>query len=402
MYQKKLHPLLFLLFLLPNLLFSQMQTPLDIALRYIEAQRHQLGLSTNDIRNIYLSDVYTSKHNRLTHIYLQQTHQGIEVSSALINVNITPEGKILYIGNRFIAHLAEKANHPTPDITASEALQNALAHLDIENDEPTRLIKKKNDRHYIFHERGISLNPIPVQLYYFPSKDKSVRLVWSLMIYTKDAQHRWQVKVDAHDGKILDIKDFVIHCDFGKPDKTCLEEDHLHTNIAKPLKSSSHKKNKPTDNNGQNANRSAFLNTYNVFPIPIESPNHGDRALVANPANPLASPFGWHDTDGAIGAEYTITRGNNVHAYQDIFNNNNSIGDEPDGGDNLDFDFPLDLSQNAPYTQIDAAVTNLFYWSNIIHDVWYQYGFDEAAGNFQQNNYDNGGVAGDYVHAEAL
>ena len=36
-----------------------------------------------------------------------------------------------------------------------------------------------------------------------------------------------------------------------------------------------------------------------------------------------------------------------------------------------------------------------------MHDVLYQYGFDESAGNFQQNNYGNGGVGGDPVQADA-
>ena len=31
----------------------------------------------------------------------------------------------------------------------------------------------------------------------------------------------------------------------------------------------------------------------------------------------------------------------------------------------------------------------------------YQYGFDEASGNFQENNYGNGGAGSDYVNAEA-
>jgi hypothetical protein len=30
--------------------------------------------------------------------------------------------------------------------------------------------------------------------------------------------------------------------------------------------------------------------------------------LILNPSNSNASPFGWHDTDGAVGPEYTITR----------------------------------------------------------------------------------------------
>ena len=46
-------------------------------------------------------------------------------------------------------------------------------------------------------------------------------------------------------------------------------------------------------------------------------------------------------------------------------------------------------------------MTNLFYWNNIIHDVQYQYGFDEAAGNFQVNNYGRGGLGNDSVRAEA-
>ena len=111
--------------------------------------------------------------------------------------------------------------------------------------------------------------------------------------------------------------------------------------------------------------------------------------------------FGWHDTNGAAGAELTITWGNNVRAYQDRNDDNTGVAsDSPDGGAGLNFDFPLDLTQG-PSTYTAAAVTNLFYWNNIIHDVMYQYGFDEASGNFQVNNYGNGGLGNDDVRAEA-
>jgi extracellular elastinolytic metalloproteinase len=73
---------------------------------------------------------------------------------------------------------------------------------------------------------------------------------------------------------------------------------------------------------------------------------------------------------------------------------------EPEGGPGLDFDFPLDLTQH-PHDYWDAAVTNLFFWNNSIHDVLYAYGFDEASGNFQASNYGRGGLGGDYVRAEA-
>ena len=75
-------------------------------------------------------------------------------------------------------------------------------------------------------------------------------------------------------------------------------------------------------------------------------------------------------------------------------------GPQPDCGGSLDCSFPIDLTM-APSTYIGASVANLFYWNNIIHDVSYQYGFDEAAGNFQENNYGNGGAGSDSVNAEA-
>jgi extracellular elastinolytic metalloproteinase len=50
----------------------------------------------------------------------------------------------------------------------------------------------------------------------------------------------------------------------------------------------------------------------------------------------------------------------------------------------------------------DVAVQNLFYLNNVIHDRLYAAGFNEAAGNFQENNFGLGGNSGsDSVNAEA-
>ena len=102
-------------------------------------------------------------------------------------------------------------------------------------------------------------------------------------------------------------------------------------------------------------------------------------------------------------AEYTITRGNNVWAGidRDGTNGVDATG-SPDGGASLNFNQTLDLAQ-APTTTSNqqAAVTNLFYLNNVIHDITYGYGFNEAAGNFQANNYGKGGTGNDAVSAEA-
>jgi extracellular elastinolytic metalloproteinase len=90
-----------------------------------------------------------------------------------------------------------------------------------------------------------------------------------------------------------------------------------------------------------------------------------------------------------------------VHAYTDLNADNvPDPGSDPDGGPELVFDFPLDLTMD-PSTYRPAAVTNLFYWNNLMHDVTYRYGFNEVSGNFQVNQYGRGGLGNDDVRAEA-
>lgn len=144
---------------------------------------------------------------------------------------------------------------------------------------------------------------------------------------------------------------------------------------------------------------------YRVYPVPVEAPTFIEpvppadgRILVVDPAGP-ASPFGWHDVDGTTGAEFTVPRGNNVHAYEDGDGDHQPPAVEPDCGPPLVCDFPIDFTQ-PPSASAAASVVNAFYWINAIHDIAALYGFDAAAGNFQVNNYGQGGLDGDELLAE--
>ena len=140
--------------------------------------------------------------------------------------------------------------------------------------------------------------------------------------------------------------------------------------------------------------------TYNVFPRPVENPEDGVRSILSNPHDPAVSPFGWHDTNGVAGHEFTDVRGNNVFVQEDM-DDNNVGGTRPNGGASLAFSFPINLSAD-PTAYLDASLTNLFYWNNLNHDIQAKYGFSEAAGNFQQFNYSGKGSGGDPVQADGL
>ncbi|MFT3776219.1 MAG: M36 family metallopeptidase [Minicystis sp.] len=136
--------------------------------------------------------------------------------------------------------------------------------------------------------------------------------------------------------------------------------------------------------------------TYNVF---VEDPGKGAQTLVSGPgAGNAESPSGWLGT----AAQTTINiSGNNAKAYLDADANNaaDSGGTAVTGGN---FTAAVNLSQQPSTTGNRAvAVQNLFYLTNVAHDTLYRHGFNEAAGNFQVNNFGKGGAGNDPVLAEA-
>ena len=385
-----------IIFLIPNNIFAQNESQLKTALTYLETQKENLNLTSDDIEEYEVSDLYTSKHNGVTHIYLNQKHQNIEVNKAIFNINILQYGKVLNFGNRFVSDLKEKINTSTPSISPEQAIQKVIDQFEIQTTGNIQIQSRPSDHEFIFSPEGLALEPIKVELVYEVVDNEKVQLAWKVQYYEINAQHWWNARIDATSGDFLIADDYVVKCNFKIGESTCSNQKHSHDFVKQELPKTEKTTNQKT------AENMVMANSYNVFPVPVEAPSFGPRAIVTDPANLLASPFGWHDTDGLPGAEFTITRGNNAHAYHDIFGFNTSLNDEPDGGDNQEFDFPLDLSNTQPYTQIDPAITNLFYWTNVMHDLWYNYGFDEESGNFQTNNYGNGGVAGDQILAEGL
>ena len=354
----------------------------ETARAYVQEHKQELGLTGSDINDYAVSSEVTDRHTGVTHVYLQQLHKGIEVHAAILNVNVTRDGNVLSAGNRFVANIAAAAGGQNARKAAVDAVRAAAGHLGLKPSKEFKVLARRGgpgDATTV-SDGGVAVKPIEARLVWLPV-DAAVRLAWILDIEEASGEHWWNAFVDATTGESLGAQDLIVH-----DSASAIAAAIAHpAGLATPIASFP-----PTDGA-----------TYRVFAMPFESPSDGDRSLVSNAANPNASPFGWHDTNGVSGPEFTITRGNNVHAYADRDNNNVvDPGSSPDGGPGLSFDFALDLDRR-PLDSQPAMVTNLFYWNNIMHDVTYEYGFDEAAGNFQVNNYGKGGLGNDDVRAEA-
>ncbi|MFC3755145.1 T9SS-dependent M36 family metallopeptidase [Chryseobacterium tructae] len=285
-------------------------------------------------------------------VNVQQTYNGLRVYNAL--------GKVIIKGNQIISENNDFSRNVV--VANQKKIQERFSE---------DLLKQKLG----FTEIS-EVNYLPDV--YFDKNGVHV-LSKELFVTDKSSSEVWHVIADASTGDILSKDNTTLSCDF---------ENNGHSHAS--------------DNNGQfqDANLLPPTNaSYNIFPLPVEAPTFGGRTIVNSPWDLTASPEGWH-SDGTN--SYTITRGNNVYAYSDQ-DNANVPGYSPDGGSALNFNFPFaDGRYDDPFAHRDAAVTNLFYLNNKMHDIFYKFGFTEPARNFQTNNFGLGGLGGDAVRAEAF
>jgi extracellular elastinolytic metalloproteinase len=333
-------------------------SPEHVARTFIQGHLDTLGLSAADLADLEITDVVHTKATGVTNIYYRQRHLGVPVYNAQLQINLDRDGRILGVNNAFVPNIGKIAKRVAPSLGADHAVASAAANLSVDLDEAPRVMAAASsgvERKTTIEAPGLSKSNVEAQLMWMPVNAKQVALVWRFQVETLDGNHHFDYTVDADSGKV-----------WARIDWTTSD-------------------------------------SYKVYREPTESPNHTSpvppadgRVVVTNPANVTASQLGWH-RDGTN--TYTITRGNNVHAYDDRDANNAPPATQAACTATFDCSFALDLTQ-APSTYTAAAITNLFYWNNLIHDVTYGYGFNEVGGNFQVNNFGKGGAGNDAVRAE--
>jgi len=305
---------------------------------------------------------------------IQQTINDIPVFGSSANVLIR-DGKVLSFADTFIK------TYPTAVKGKENSRKAALV---------AETVTKLNGLSSVKNIDGKE-SPIVANAVYF-AKGGELILGYQFYVEEKGTGNVWNTIVSTEDGTILYQENTTLSCNF---------HDESFDHHAGSALQNTHAV-FPANIAAANLQNSANLvlvpdnASYNVFAFPTEAPTFGARTLLTNPWDLTASPEGWH-SDGTN--HYTITRGNNAFAYTDE-NATNTPQFSPDGGANRAFDFPLDVTA-AHTTYTSAAVTNLFYNSNKMHDVFYKFGFTESARNYQVNNFGNGGAGNDPVLAES-
>ncbi|KAJ2140330.1 hypothetical protein IW136_002637 [Coemansia sp. RSA 678] len=424
-----------------------------VAAAYL-AKHH--GVSESGLK---VKSAYRSEHTGVTHVYFKQVVNGLEVVNGNANVNIDKHGRVISSGNSFAQTKADEAeadsegswvetveaavagtweaaqdlavgafgmlaNEVSNEVDRVKEIVDGIAnrlHIQgafrgqdvvdlvdaaraggrqrafaVRDSEPSSYVSVKEAVRRLAHHLKSDLHPhqlagvqvgaatnvdgdAELQLSGLPRRfavdgrvaaqavllrldDGTLAEAWDLTVEQDD--HWWNAQVDARTGKVASLVDW---------SNNYVDPELFHATGGVPA-------------------GPMVPEAYRVYPWTVADPSEGERVLVENPAHSKASPLGW--------SRGNQTAGNNVYAQSN-----------PDGGYGWEhnfrptsvdrvFDYPLDLEKQ-PAKYIEAAVTQLFYTNNFMHDLFFLYGFDEAAGNFQDENFSGKGKGNDAVIANA-
>ncbi len=370
------------------------QTNSEIILKNkIVKAANRIGIPAAYLQDAIITKTYIDKSSGIQYVYLQQTCKGIPVYNSMKTLAFKGD-TLLYSSGSFISKTERLPAGAKPVIEAAEAIKKAAQHLHLPiGKSAVSFIRKEtgNNREKFFFTAGnLAKRDIEVQLYWAADSLKQLHLAWNVNIDVANSPDWWNVRIDAKNGEVVSQDNWTTYEQFyneNSKSRSAIYQSAQAIEDAAP----------PNDATGA---------SYLVIPFPAENRNVKSLAAVANPwemagANNDAATYGWHYNGTTT---YNITRGNNVYAYDDSASKNipgstaTSLSPLP----GLSFSFVPDFAQTTSLSiNKSAAITNLFYWNNLMHDVIYQYGFTEAAGNFQANNLNRGGTGSDPVLAEA-
>lgn len=373
----------------------------------------RLGITPEDATGAVILQAYTDSKSHVTYVYLQQTYQQIKVYNTIISAAFV-NGSLQYASGSFVKNITGKAGAPVASRSYEDAIHGAMRHLHInEKAQLTGAVDQfATGKKYMVTADAIARRPIETTLYWTPSEDKQqLTLTWNVNIHLKDSVDWWNVRINAQTGEFVQKDNWTVSEKMPASTQVAALDPATAGNTFLPAAAPARIENSTPVPFKLPAPPNVTSSTYQVIPYPYESPNYAPFASDVSPwlkagVTNDATTLGWHFDNTN---NYTITRGNNVFAFLDRQNNNtaNATRNWPDTSSspapNLTFTHTINTTLQ-PWLDVEnkkAALDNLFYWNNLMHDVTYQYGFTEAAGNFQGNNLGRGGSGNDFVSAQA-
>ncbi|MDZ4803016.1 MAG: M36 family metallopeptidase [Bryobacteraceae bacterium] len=346
-----------LLFFTASLSFAQNSTsPRASAEAALRSAGAELELAAEDLAGVYVAKEYRSEHNGVTHFVFRQRFDDVDVFGTAYTVNVDREGRVLNSGGE----LVRKPKSAAPSLESGmRAIRTAIRAVNPALDGSYLAAPPAAGGKLTRFARGGMADETEGRPVWFADSGKAYP-AWLFYIRSEGGLETFATVVDANTQRLL-----------------------FKNSLTRRFQAAA-----------EPAPQGLVFERGSPQPNSTPGVRNPDRPYVERTLQPLtgdpaASPKGWVDGDQTVGNN-VVAGANTTADFQTLF-------PRPATAPDRNFSFPLEIGPGAPsltrYT--DAATVNLFYWANIAHDKFWQYGFNEAAGNYQQDNFGRGGVGGD-------
>ncbi len=386
-------------FFLPLFFFAAIAQDKEAAHKLVVKNATTTGMSKDDIAGFFVSDTYSQ--DGITMVYANQEYRGIPVLNQIYVMSFRGE-KLLSTAGGFIQNMPSVTENASanPTISAAKAVEASFVHENLAIPAGLSATKIAANKYDFGKVAGVTENVKATLLWVPVPLTGQVKLAWQVEVVPVKSEDYKLIHIDAVTGAFISEFNLTVYEQYNK--------NEIPGMIKRPVTTTSSASAVGITPTGAQQTQSPTLvgtANYLVIPYPVEAPSFGAAATRTNPwanAPGNASTLGWHN-DGT--SDYIISRGNNVWATEDRAAANQNTGlpaTSTTSPDPLNFIFPPNYNTDPTTPAFQQfAITNLFYWNNVIHDMSYQYGFTEVTGNFQKSNLGRGGNQNDDVIALA-
>lgn len=377
----------------------------EVLRSFLKQNNDLIGLTTDQIDELIVTADYENPAGNMSFAHLEQQIDGVPVFRGEVKAGFAKNGSIVRIINNlapFVSIDNLSRNFGDPELAVRLAAENVGQQIDLVGRMPFNR-KESTDLKAVF---GRGDGATTAEKMYFPTELGVARPAWRVLVWK--TVNAYYVIVDAETGAVLWRKNLT-------EDQTQTATYSVYYNPNAYIKlADSPAPVSPGPIDPSLGTQGAFLTRTDVTIIGNEFPNTFndlgwitdgnnttdgnnvqaglDRELPAtgNPANPAdIDPTGM-----ATGSPSRVFS----YAYNPM-NPNTSTGDAPTP--NTPTTCTATGTNAAPTAYQQGVTAQLFYTTNLYHDAMYRLGFNEAARNFQNNNFGRGGVGADRVSAQS-
>ena len=185
----------------------------DIARDYLNAHPDKFGVTSADVADVFVMSSYTTSGTGVTHVNVNQRHQGLEVFGGHATINVGPDGqRDLHRrpagADRRRRVRGAAGSRPGKPWSRRHARSSSATRRSCACCAATRPGRARR----CCPAARISDAPIGAQLGWWP-QNGGVRLAWHSVIDDTDGEdaHLWSTTVDANTGAVLNTDDWTSH-----------------------------------------------------------------------------------------------------------------------------------------------------------------------------------------------